>query len=156
MAEKAEEEKKKHPGGRPSKYKDVDLSMVEKLAKKGWTDVEMSDFFCVNIATWHRWKGKHEEFCDSLKDWKVEADKRVERSLYERACGYSHPEDKIFMPAGADKPVVVPTVKHYPPDTTAGIYWTKNRMPGEWSDRKEHEHTIKDYELTPPEKPNED
>ena len=79
-------------GGRPTKYEDLDLTKVKKVASKGWTDMEMADFFDVDRSTWYRWKGKHEEFCDSLKEWKAEADARVERSLYERACGYSHPE----------------------------------------------------------------
>lgn len=35
------------------------------------------------------------------------------------------------------KPVTVEVVKHYPPDTTAAIYWTKNRLPKEWRDRQE-------------------
>ena len=40
--------------------------------------------------------------------------------------GYEHPEDKIFLHEG--KPVIVPTVKHYPPDTTACIFWMKTRL----------------------------
>lgn len=125
----------KHPGGRPTKYKDVDLEKVKLLAAKGWTDAEMAEFFDVDPSTWHRWKGKYEEFCESLKNWKEEADQRVERSLYERANGYSHPEDKIFNDGG--EALVVPTVKHYAPDTTAAIFWLKNRKPSEWRDKQE-------------------
>jgi hypothetical protein len=58
---------------------------------------------------------------------------RVERSLYERANGYSYDAVKIFMPAGADKPVYAPYVEHMPPDATACIFWMKNRMPERWS-----------------------
>jgi hypothetical protein len=57
---------------------------------------------------------------------------RVERSLYERANGYSYDAVKIFMPAGAKKPVYAPCVEHMPPDVTACIFWMKNRMPGRW------------------------
>jgi len=78
----------KNKGGRPSKYGGVDLEQVSKLAKAGWTDQEMADFFEVDISTWHRWKGKHSSFRESLRDWKKEADQRVERSLYESALGY--------------------------------------------------------------------
>jgi hypothetical protein len=51
------------------------------------------------------------------------ANKRVERSLYERANGYNYEAVKIFMPADAKQPVVVHYVEHTPPDVTAGIFW---------------------------------
>jgi hypothetical protein len=47
-------------------------------------------------------------FTGSPKLGKAEADNRVERSLYERANGYSYDAVKIFMPAGAKKPVYAP------------------------------------------------
>ena len=31
--------------------------------------------------------------------------------------------------------------KHVPPDTTAMIFWLKNRKKGEWRDRMDHEHS---------------
>jgi hypothetical protein len=46
--------------------------------------------------------------------------------------GYSYESCKIFMPAGARKPVIVPYVEHVPPDVTAGIFWSKNRRPDRW------------------------
>jgi len=54
---------------------------------------------------------------------------RVERSLFHRANGYNYDAVKIFMPAGRDKPVYAPYIEHVPPDTTAGIFWLKNRDP---------------------------
>lgn len=126
--------------GRPSKFTHLDLAKVKVVAGKGWTDDEMADFFEVHRATWYRWKAEFEEFCDALKEWKDEANARVERSLYERALGYSHPEDKIFNDSG--EAMVVPTIKHYPPDTTAAIFWLKNRNPAEWRDKQELEHTV--------------
>lgn len=135
--------------GRPTKYKDIDLKQVEALAKKGWTDSEMASFFEVHEATWYRWKHKHPDFCESLKNWKEFADDIVERSLFERATGYAHPEDKIFMHEGEE--TVVPTVKHYPPDTTAMIFWLKNRKPEQWRDRQERvieEHKVSIVDLT--------
>lgn len=132
------------PAGRPSKYNDLDLTKVQKLANKGWSDVEMADFFGVDESTWTRWKQKHPDFRTSLKDWKTEADSRVERSLYERAMGYTHKEDKIFNNNG--EPLVVPTEKHYPPDATSAIFWLKNRKPDEWRDKKEVDMTVSAHE----------
>lgn len=125
----------KNKGGRPSKFKGLDIEKVRVVARKGWTDVEMASFFGVAESTWYKWKVDYPEFSEALRDWKHEADERVERSLYERACGYSHPEAKIFNNGGTE--MVVDTIKHYPPDTTAAIYWLKNRQPDVWRDKTE-------------------
>ena len=134
----------KNKGGRPSKFDSIDLDKVSILAKRGWTDFDMSSFFGVTEQTWCNWKIKHPKFFESLKDWKIEADNRVERSLYERACGYSHPEDKIFKPAG-EEPTIVKTIKHYAPDSTACIFWLKNRKKAEWRDKPEEDNGGKDF-----------
>ena len=120
------------PRGRPSKFGTIDMRQVEVLARVGWTDAGMAEFFGVALSTWSEWKEKHGDFREALKDWKREADQRVERSLYERATGYSAPDEKIFMHEG--KPVRVETTKHYPPDTTACIFWLKNRDKENWRD----------------------
>jgi len=80
-----------------------------------------------------------------LKIGKAEADSRVERSLFERANGYSYDAVKIFMPAGAKKPVYAPYVEHVPPDTTAAIFWLKNRDPAHWRDAWQLEHVTGKY-----------
>ena len=70
---------------------------------------------------------------------------RVERSLYERANGYSYDAVKIFMPAGAKKSVYAPYVEHMPPDVTACIFWMKNRMPERWRDVQNVDHVLGKY-----------
>ena len=35
--------------------------------------------------------------------------------------------------------MIVPTTKHYPPDTTAAIFWLKNRQKSKWRDKQDHE-----------------
>ena len=124
--------------GRPTKYKDEYPKQAEKLCLLGATDEEIADFFEVNALTIYRWKAKHPDFCKALKAGKEHADERVERSLYQRAIGYTHDEDKIFNDGG--KALIVPTKKHYPPDTTAGIFWLKNRRKDDWRDKVDHEH----------------
>lgn len=126
--------------GRPSKYDTLDMEKVEALARRGWTDQEMADFFNVDRATWYRWKADKQEFCDALKAWKDEADHRVERSLYERALGFSHPDVHISNYQGEITKTDI--IKHYPPDTTAAIFWLKNRKPEDWRDKQQHEHTV--------------
>jgi hypothetical protein len=36
----------------------------------------------------------------------------------------------------------MPCVKHVAPDTTAQIFWLKNRRPEEWRDRQEIHHHL--------------
>lgn len=129
------------PGGRPTKFKPEFVAQAEKLAKLGATDRDAADFFEVNEATIHRWKLSHPEFCEALKVGKETADARVEQSLYRRALGYQHDAVKIHV-SGDGKITEVPFTEHYAPDTTAAIFWLKNRKPGEWRDKSEVENTV--------------
>ncbi len=124
--------------GRPSKFEQV-KDMLYKMASYGMTDKQMADVVGVSEQTVNNWKLKDPNFLESLKAEKEIADARVERSLFERATGYSHAEDKIFNDNST--PLVVPTVKHYAPDTTAAIFWLKNRKPKEWRDKQDIEHS---------------
>ena len=126
--------KKKNNGGRPSKFSPLVKTAIEMMASGGMTDAEMSKIIGVTRRTLEKWKADNPEFFTHLKDWKRTADKDVERSLYERACGYEHEEDKIFNHGGVA--LIVPTIKHYPPDSTAIIFWLKNRQPDKWRDTK--------------------
>jgi hypothetical protein len=129
--------------GRPTAYKAEYAEQARKLCELGATDVELADFFEVTDRTIYRWSAKHEDFCQALKAGKVAADERVERSLYHKAVGYTHEAVKIFMPAGAKEPVYAPYREHVPPDTTAAIFWLKNRRGEDWRDKSEvhHKHT---------------
>lgn len=124
---------------RPSKYDPAFVTQAEKLCKLGATDAEVADFFNVDVRTLYRWKGEHEAFCHALKVGKTEADERIERSLFSRAIGYEHEEVDIRVVNQAI--VQTPIRKYYPPDTTAAIFWLKNRKPAEWRDKVTQEHT---------------
>ena len=134
--------KTKNKGGRPTKWTKDIKRQCELMAKRGWTDEQMAELLGISRDTFSNWKKRYPKFFNALKDWKDEADRKVERCLYERACGFSCPEDKVFNHNG--NPLVVPTIKHYPPDTTAAIFWLKNRKSDEWRDKREHGFTDKD------------
>jgi hypothetical protein len=85
---------------------------------------------------------KHPEFLGALKLGKSEADNRVERSLYQKAVGYSYDAVKIFMPAGANKPIYAPYAEHVPPSDVAAIFWLKNRDPAHWRDAWQIEASV--------------
>ena len=78
------------------------------------------------------------------KAGKAEADVRVERSLYQRAVGYSYDAVKIFCDKNG-KVTRVPYREHVPPDFTAHIFWLKNRDPAHWRDAWQMEHVLGRY-----------
>lgn len=120
---------------RPSGFKDVYVTQAEKLCRLGATDQEVADFFEVSVRTIYRWKAENDAFCQALKSGKAEADDRVERSLFSRASGYEHDDVDIRV---VGQEIIQTTVrKYYPPDTTACIFWLKNRRPAEWRDKTE-------------------
>lgn len=117
--------------GRPNK-KLPKKADVKKQAAKGKTDVELAKHFGVSKRTLERWKKDFPVFWHSLKVGKNMSDDKVEAGLYQRAMGYSHPEEKIFQNNG--RIVRTQTIKHYPPNLTAQIFWLKNRQPKKWRD----------------------
>lgn len=127
--------------GRPSSYQKGFASQARKICELGATDQEIADFFEVDVRTIYRWKHDHDEFCQALKAGKDIADERVERSLYQKAIGYEQDEVKIFMPAQAKAPVYAPYRAKIAPDTTAAIFWLKNRRSQDWRDKVETQHS---------------
>lgn len=132
--------------GRPSKTALIDKEMVKKLILKGFTDKEISNFFSITEQTFNNWKKNDPKFFESLKDWKVEADQVVEKSLYQRAKGFEYSEvctENMVIDGkevkGAFKKKT--TTKQVPPDPTSCIFWLKNRQPEQWREKVEHEHT---------------
>lgn len=126
---------KKNQGGRPSKYKPAFNQQAYKLCLLGATDKELADFFEVSVRVLNYWKKEYPGFLHSIKGGKVQADAVVAEKLFKRATGYSHPDEQIFIYYG--KPVIVKTKKHYAPDTTAAIFWLKNRAKETWRDKQD-------------------
>lgn len=123
--------------GTPPKYREEFNDRAAILCLKGATDQDLADEFEVDVVTIWRWKNRYPDFCNPLKAAKDIVDDQIERSLYERARGYSHKAVKIFMPPGSKEGVVVEYIEHYPPDPTSMIYWLKNRRPEKWRERKD-------------------
>lgn len=129
------------PAGRPSDFKEEYIKQAYKLALLGATDVEMSDFFNTSEVTFNKWKKDYPEFLKSLKRGKLDADARVTKRLFERAMGYEH--DDLYITQYQGKIVQETIRKYFPPDTTACIFWLKNRQPDKWREKQEIDHTTK-------------
>lgn len=131
--------------GRPTDYDPKKMpEQAEKLCVLGATDEEIADFFGVSARTIYRWKIEHPEFCQAVKSGKENADERVERSLYQKATGYYFVEQeshKLKIDQHKEEIEVVDVEKFATPDTTAAIFWLKNRRKDVWRDKQEVEHT---------------
>lgn len=125
--------------GRPPKYRDDFARQAAKLCSLGATDEDLAEFFAVNPRTIRRWKVEHEAFCGALRLGMDLVDDQVERSLYQRAVGYSCETVKIFTHQG--QVIRAEYREHYPPDTTAAIFWLKNRRPEQWRDKQDLNHS---------------
>lgn len=108
----------------------------------GATDADLAEFFEVSEQTINAWKKAHKGFLESLKAGKRLADADVAERLFQRAMGYSHPEEKVFNNQG--EIVTHQTTKHYPPDPTSMIFWLKNRDPERWREKPADEGASED------------
>lgn len=137
------EKKEKNKGGAPSKFNDAVKEKMLELLEKGKTEQQVADIIGVHVTTIRNWKGKHPELVWAIKEAKQIADDLVEASLFSKACGYSHEEEKIFLHEG--KVVRAKTRRQYAPDTTAGIFWLKNRKPELWREKENPDVVINNY-----------
>lgn len=128
---------------RPTSYKPEYAEQAKKLCRLGAKDSELADFFGVTEQTINNWKTAHPVFFESLKEGKALADAEVADKLFKRATGYEHPAVKIVANANTGQEHVVHYTERYAPDTTACIFWLKNRRPDVWRDKTEQSVTMK-------------
>ena len=132
--------------GRPTEYKTEYNEQVYKLCLLGAKDKEIADFFNIEKSTLNLWKQKHPEFMDSIKEGKELADVKVAESLYHKAIGYKKKSIQFatFQGQITDSQEYIEEI---PPDTTAAIFWLKNRKSDVWREKQEIATTIKSYSL---------
>jgi len=123
------------------KYDKAMDEQVYKICLLGATDVQIADILGIAKSTLNVWKKTYPELMAAMTRGKQEADALVAHSLFKRATGYSHPDTHISNFQGEITKTEI--TKHYPPDTTACIFWLKNRDKENWRDKQDHEHTGK-------------
>lgn len=126
-----------------TKYREEFAQQAEELCTLGATDMELADFFRVDVRTIYNWKHSKPAFFQALRVGKEACDDRVERSLYQRAVGYEQSAVKIFMPAGAEEPVYAPFREIITPDIGAAKLWLTNRRPDVWREKTEQDVNVK-------------
>ena len=108
------------------------LILLEGWAKNGLTDEQIAKNIGINRTTLYDWKKKEVNIANALKKGKEVIDFEVENALLKRALGYEY-EEETYENGILTKKVK----KHVAPDTTAQIFWLKNRKPNNWKDRVE-------------------
>lgn len=119
------------------------LLRLEAWARDGLTDEQIAANMGINVATLYRYKNEHKEICNALKRGKEVVDIQVENALFKRAIGYKYTETKTEEwqdQEGNPVQKVTKTVKEVVPDTTAQIFWLKNRRPDQWRDKIQTEN----------------
>lgn len=128
------------------------LLRIEGWAIDGLTDEQIAHNMGISKDTFYKWKARFAEFADALKKSKEVVDRIVENALYERAKGGIHPVKKIFkirkeyFDEYGRKCYEEVLEERYedvyiPGDTTAQIFWLKNRRPDAWRDKQEYVDT---------------
>lgn len=112
------------------------LILIEGWARDGLTDEQIASNMGINVGTLYRWKQSHCEICEALKKGKEVVDRLVENALLKRALGFEYEEVSNKYENGVLTERKV-TKKQVVPDTTAQIFWLKNRKPEEWRDKRE-------------------
>lgn len=124
-----------------SKFKDWlegdGLLKLEGWARDGLSDEQIAHNMGIAYSTFREWKKKYSAFSAVLKRTKDVVDREVENALFKRAMGYKY--DEVTYERGEE---VKRVTKEVAPDTTAQIFWLKNRKPAEWRDKIEQQQTV--------------
>jgi hypothetical protein len=108
------------------------LLRLESYARDGLTDEQIAAKIGIGYSTLQAWKANYQDIQDTLKRGKEVVDIEVENALLKRALGCTVKEQKLTKD---DK--IITLEKEIPPDTTAQIFWLKNRRPDKWRDKQD-------------------
>ncbi len=118
------------------------LEVIEGWARDGLTDEQIAHNMGISHDTLYKYKKRYPEFAEALKKGKEVIDRKVENALLKRALGYKYDEVKkeaILNKDTGEYEMVVTEIKtkEVKPDTTAQIFWLKNRKPDKWRDKQD-------------------
>ena len=112
------------------------LLKIQGWARDGLIEKQIAHNMGVSITTLKSWKGKFPQLVEAISKGKEVVDREVENALYKRALGYWVTETKTTtLPDGDVK--TEETHRHIVPDTTAQIFWLKNRKPDQWREKND-------------------
>ena len=133
------------------------LLKLEGWARDGLNDEQIAKNMGINVATLYKYKNLYSKINEALKRGKEVIDIEVENALLNKAMGFKVMVKKSYKVKDveydngrkvkeSERIEMVDEEQYIPPDTTAQIFWLKNRKPAEWRDKQNIEHTGKDGE----------
>ena len=111
------------------------LLMIEGWAREGLTEEQIAKNMGIAVRTLGTWKEAFLPILQALKRGKAPVDIEVENALLKRALGYEYDEVKTVTDKDGNIKETTVTRKVVLPDTTAQIFWLKNRKPAQWRDK---------------------
>lgn len=155
---------KKNPGakpvGRASIWEKIDmpskLKMVEGWAKNGSTNNEIAEMLGISRDLFYNWQKREPSFAEAIKKGKYESNGEILQASFKTATGYYQPVTepfkvktlKQFEEANGKKfwdeveeIVDHSYMKYFPPNTSMQIFMLKNRLPLEYKDKHDIDHS---------------
>lgn len=120
------------------------LTLIEGWARSGLSDEQIAHNMGIVPKTLYEWMNKYSDISKAIKKGKEVSDFEVENALYKRALGYEVEETKTYMKDngnGTQTKHIERTKKHVAGDTTAMIFWLKNRKRNDWNENYHLEHS---------------
>jgi len=120
---------------------DDGLTRITGWARDGLTDEQIAQKMGIGTRTLYDWKEKYPQILQAIKESKELVDRLVENALLKRALGYEYEEITEELTKTEDGTLAMRETKRVrkqvAPDTTAQIFWLKNRKPDDWRDKPE-------------------
>lgn len=129
------------------------LTLLTAWARDGLIDKEIAEKMNVSPPTLYKYKKMFPQIVEALRKGKELVDVEVENALYKKALGYNVPVQKAFKVkdivynengkkiSETERIEYAEEEIHIPADTTAQIFWLKNRKKQQWRDKVEYEKT---------------
>ncbi len=125
-----------------SKWEDIKdkLTLIEGWARDGLTNEQIAENLGIGKTTFYKMIKEHSELSEHLKKGKEVIDYEVENALLKRALGYKYEEKTYESIYNKELDIYTERLtkrvtKQVAPDTTALIFWLKNRKPKQWRDK---------------------
>lgn len=128
-----------------TKYSKEICKKLEKEFANGATVEDACNNVGISIQVLYNWKNSGKiELIEAIKRGRERAINKVEHALFKNAMGFEYTEETAGKEKGKDgsEKVVIKKVKKFAyPNTTAQIFFLKNRNPAEWKDRQDISHS---------------
>ena len=128
--------------GTNTKYKSDFPERAYEFLIQGKTMVQLAEYLRVSLSSVYLYIDIHSEFSEAIKRGREKADDLVEESVFEAATGRVCVEEEVTYLHQATGEIKSKIVKRYfPPNPAMAKMWLANRRPGQWTEKKEIEHS---------------